>query len=900
MNTLKERFERSVRDNAERTAIHIKRQGTWQEVSYGDLSRKVDSLGSFLSEEGIKKGDRIALLMKNRLEWPVVFFGAAISGIISVPINPGSTLEETKNIIKDSECSIIFTDGNLIEFTEEVRRECPSVEKIISVDSKIFENALKIPPGDKIHPAIGPDNMACILYTSGTTASPKGVMLTHGNLVSNCDSQYKLNIVRNTDSVTSILPLQHAYPLTVTMILPLLSGSRIAYPATMRPEDIQEAITETKATVFVAVPQIFSSVYQRIDEAVGKMFLPVRILVKIMTAFLYRLRKSTKINLSRWLFRGIHKKFGRSLRFFVSGGAKLDEDVAWGLFKYGFTVLEGYGLTETSPVLSMNPPKKEKIGSVGRALPDVELKIADKNEKDIGEVLARGPNIMKGYYKRKDATDSVIKGGWFHTGDLGYIDEEGYLFLTGRKKDVIVMSSGVNVYPEEVEEVYGELASVKEICVFDVPVKRGKEEGTALWAVVVPDLEYFKKYGEIYLKEGIKERFKNISNKLPSHMHLMGFSITLDELPRTLLGKVKRFALREEYSAKTLEEGQGPKEEPSAEDLEILEKGTGEKITKYLAKQTGLKRKIIPSDFLELDLGVDSLRRIELASALENIFGVEIKDEILGEAFTVRDLILGVEGVLSGGAPLKKATGEGPPLSVSWAEVLKELPREENLGKIDLKPGFISWLGGFIFMGIVKMIFRIFYSLKVEGRENLPAGGAYILYANHTSYLDGLIVASALPETPKLDMFFVGFRPYFNVPIVRNLVKIGRVIPLDFSTHLLESMKSSFYVLKNGKALCLFPEGMRSLDGKLLKFRKGFGILSKESDAKLVPLVIKGAFEAWPRDSKFPKRYPIKVKIGKALEVKRLEEEGLKMGAEDSYEAICKAAQKALFDVEKT
>ncbi len=203
-------------------------------------------------------------------------------------------------------------------------------------------------------------------------------------------------------------------------------------------------------------------------------------------------------------------------------------------------------------------------------------------------------------------------------------------------------------------------------------------------------------------------------------------------------------------------------------------------------------------------------------------------------------------------------------------------------------------------MCVVKTIFKIFYSLKVEGRENLPTEGADILYANHTSYLDGLVVASSIPETPKLDIFFVGFRPYFNVPIVRNLVKIGRVIPLDFSTHLLEAMKSCYYVLTNGKALCLFPEGMRSLDGEILQFRKGFGILAKESDVKLIPVIIKGAFEAWPRASKFPKRHPVRVKFGKALDAKNLEEEGKKMGAKDSYEAICVAAREVLRGMEKT
>jgi long-chain acyl-CoA synthetase len=500
---------------------------------------------------------------------------------------------------------------------------------------------------------------------------------------------------------------------------------------------------------------------------------------------------------------------------------------------------------------------------------------------------------MEGYYKRPDLTADAIKDGWFYTGDLGHTDEDGYLFLTGRSKDVIVLSSGLNINPEEIEEAYLAEVPAKEMCVFEAPAKKGTKESEVLWAAVVPDLEFFKKYGEVNLRNVIKERFDNVSKTLPASKRLMGFSITLDPFPRTLLGKIKRFEVKKIYTPKIAEEEAAPEaKELSPEDRKLAESAAGKSIIEYLKTQTGVKADITPESLLELDLGIDSLGRIELGSGLERVFGMEIKDEIIGRAFTVRDLILGLGEIASeppAAAPRKDA---GPDY---WKRTLDEPPAKECLDKIDLNPGFWDWFGCFVFTCILWLFFKIFHNLKAEGKENVPDKGPYILYANHTSYFDGLVVAAAFPRFPKLELFFVGFRPYFTVPIIRNLVKIGRIIPLDFSSHLLEALRSCYYVLKKGKGLCLFPEGLRSLSGKLGEFKPGFGILAKEARPRLLlPIYIKGAFEAWPRKSKFPKRHPITVKFGKPLNVNELEKQGLEAGAKDSYEAICTAARRSL------
>jgi len=898
-----EKFEKAALEHLNKTAIQHKKRGRWLDISYGGFRNSVRSLSAFLLEEGIEKEEKVAVLMENRPEWPLVFFSTLCAGAVSIPVNPGCTPEEIENILKDSECKFVFVSEDSFVLADEVCRRCPSIKKVISVDSDAFKDAVKKTSERRGEAEVGGHDLACILYTSGTTGEPKGVMLSHGNLLSNCDSMRRLNLLTQKDNIVSILPLHHAYPLTATMIFPLLYGGRIVYPGTMRGSALLEAVREAGATVFIAVPQIFYSFHQKITDALKKIPFPFNLLLKFAVGFSYKIRKKTGLNLPRYLLYGVHRKFGRSMRLFVSGGAKLDENVERDLSKFGFTILEGYGLTETSPILTMNPLKKPKIGSAGLPVPDVELRIANKNEKGIGEVIARGPNIMKGYYKRADLTADVIKDGWFWTGDLGHIDEDGYLFLTGRVKEVIVLSSGMNVYPAEVEEAYSRQMPVKEMCVFEVPSKKGAEGAPELWAVVVPDLELFRKHGELNLRFVIKTGIDTVSRTLPPHMRLMGFSITLEGLPRTLLGKIKRFAVKETYAAKAAEEAYTPEtKELSEEDLKMMEKDISRKITGYLEKQTGIKRAVVPADLLELDLGIDSLARIELASGLEKLVGMEIKDEIIGKAFTVRDLIAGIEPFLPAGGKALPVYEEGALFATGapgqWKKTLQVLPRQENLEKIDLNPGRGAYLVGFLFTCLFKTFFNLFYGLKIRGTENLPDKGPYILYVNHTSYLDPFLVVAAFPRFPRLDLFFMGFRVYVDVAVVRGLIKVGRIIPLDFSTHFLEALRSCYYVLKNGRGVCLFPEGLRSPDGRIAEFKKGFGILAKETKAKLVPVLIEGAYQAWPRTSRFPGRYPVKVTIGKALDPEELEKEGLEAGAEDSYAAICTSARKALLDLQ--
>jgi len=530
----------------DQTAIQYKQDGEWSDFSFSDLRNNIESLSVFLTRQNVKRGDTVTILMENRPEWPMVFFAVLSIGAVVIPINPGIGREETRNILASVGCKIAFVGKDSFLLEEGV---VLFIEKVISVESDLFKAALEKEPRKIEDADIGEDHTACILHTSGTTAEPKGVMLTHGNLLSNSDSTFRLGLMRQADGIMAVLPLYDAYPLTTTMLLPLFYGGRIIYPGSMNPEDVLTAMREKDPANFIGVPQIFNLFHRQIVEGLAKIPFPLGFLVRAAAELLYGFRNVTGVNLSRYLFYGAHRQLGRSMKVFISGGAKFDENVGKNLFKFGFTVLEGYGLTETSPLLTLNPLGKPKIGSVGVPVPDVELKLLNMNEEGAGEIVARGPNIMKGYYKRDDLTDDVIKDGWFHTGDIGSIDKDGYLFLKGRSKDMIVLDSGLNVYPKEIEEEYSRAAPIKEMCVYEAYPQRGRP-AQVLWAVVVPDPGFSREHGgEVKaIKDALKKRFEKISEKLSEHKRISDFFVTFESLPRTVSGKVKRYAIREIYS----------------------------------------------------------------------------------------------------------------------------------------------------------------------------------------------------------------------------------------------------------------------------------------------------------------------------------------------------------------
>ena len=631
-----EGFTRRAAKRAGQIAIQWKRNDRWVDISYDELQNNITALSLALyGYYGIAEGDKVAILLGNRPEWPTAFFALLYANAIPVPVNAQGTSEETEHILAAAGCRAALTeDGS------------PHVGiKAISVDSDDFKHALSLFPSGTCSAKAARDDLACIMYTSGTTASPKGVMLSHGNLLSNIYSLYKLGLMKKGDGVVAALPLHHNYAMTITTLAPLIHGGRVIFPGSIRSKEVMLAIRQSRPALFIGVPMIFEMFHETIMNSLNKQPAVFRLLIDAIAEFSFIMRKRTGINIGKYFFYNIHRSLGRSMRAYLSGGARLNENVEKDLFKFGFTVLNGYGLTETSPVLTVNPIKKPKIGSVGLPIANVEIKITDKDENGIGEILAAGPNIMKGYYKNEDLTRTVIEEGWFKTKDIGYIDKDGYLFIVGRMDNAITLKNGLTIYPDEIEEAYLSGTNIKEICVFDVPSPKGVNNNPVIWAVAVPDMDFFNTKGITNPYNAIKAAFEKVSKELNISSRLMGFSLTLDKLPQTLMGKIIRREVKKLYFAEKIKEAFRPEEKHiSSTDLTMLQSSQADKIMDCLKTQTQVKE-ITPNDSFELDLGIDLIGRAELAYELEKRLGTKIDEKEMNNIFTVGELIAYVKKI---------------------------------------------------------------------------------------------------------------------------------------------------------------------------------------------------------------------------------------------------------------
>ena len=882
---LHKKLEESAKKYGRKPAMLFKKDDGYVHLTFSQVLEQAQKIGYFLIKEGIKPKENIALFLENQPSWGCIYFGILFSGCVCVPLDAKLNPEELENLFNNASVRIVFTSRSLVDKIDTSKGKL----KIILVDEDkeplSFLKDISIPK-DFVWLETSIDDICSLVYTSGTISQPKGVMLTHRSFSANTNSIKKLDFITENDNLISILPLHHIYPFMANLLLPLFLGAKITYVDSLASEEIFKCIKETNVTILSAVPQFFSLLTAGIKTKLRGVPFFMRIFLAFASEGLWLIRKITRLNLAKILFKKVHNNLGGSLRLFLSGGAKLDPKDATGMFKLGFTILEGYGLTETSPVVSFNKADKMKIGSVGRAIPDVEVKINNPDKDGVGEIIIKGENVFKGYYKRDDLTREAIKNDWFHSGDLGYIDKKGFIIITGRCKEVIVLRSGKNIYPDELEEFYRQSPQIKELCALETP--------KGLQALVVPDMEYFSKTKFSDIQGGLAWELDNFSRKLPSYKRLMGFVISKEDLPRTRLGKLQRYKVKQMYEEKVSAQKKRAEQKPGSFDVETLSNlGFFQKVVAFLTKE--LKMQVKPDDHLELDLGIDSLRRVELGLSLEKFLGVELGEGVLSEVFTVKELVSKLE-------ELVKDTSVSVDLKTTdqlWKEFLSQQPAADVSKKIQLNPTFFSKLFIFITAAIFYLIFLIFCFFRIKGRNNIPKKGPYIFCTNHTSYLDALIVVSSLPFTIQLQLFFLGHTDIFELPIFRWMVKIARIIPVDPTINLVDAMQASSYVLRNSKIACIFPEGQRTMDGKIGEFKNGVGILIKELDIPCVPVYIKGAYQVWPRYRRIPRPHPIKISFGKSYTAEELKLKGSKNISEplDDYTLITRGIREVMVEL---
>jgi len=881
MPTFYDRFVESAQRWPQNTALQIQRHDEIESYTYAQTREMAEAVGNWLSQQGLQAGTRVAILADNHPRWVGAYLGIIASGLTVVPLDTAYHADQVEKVLKDSGAQLIFTDVKHLATTQKAVQELGA--KIVLTDPANLKT-LKKEPGEprwvgdldavfaagqgSFRPVDSPtESVAALLYTSGTTADPKGVMLTHANLLGEANAVFAVLSIGPDDAVLGILPMFHVLAQMANLMLPLVNGARVVYLETLNTTELLRALQERDITVFAVVPQFFYLIHEKIFKEVAKRGKIAPTLLRGMLATNRFLRK-LGINAGKILFGKIHKTFGSRMRFLITGGSRFDPVIARDFAAFGIDVLNAYGLTETCAAAFLTLPGKVVIGSVGPPLPTIESKILDPQPQEeggipVGEILIRGPIVMKGYWKREEATAETLKDVWLHTGDLGYFDAAGNLFITGRRKELIVLANGKNIYPDEIEGYYLKSPYIKEICVMALESTPGDPTTERLYGVVVPNFDVLKEKKIVNAKEVIRFDIEGISQGLPSTKRIGGYEIWQEDLPRTTTRKLKRFQIEKRVRANQGKAGgqdaDVPTERPlTEEDQAWLEQPEVQRgLTVIRENVRNAPEKLKPTDNLELDLGLDSMQRVELLTTLEGELGGEVEESQLADIYTVRDLVNAVNGsAATGGGGTKRAHFAG------WNTVLNEEVTDPEV--LDLaKPQPIAEAFWFFVSRVVQLISRDLFHLRYTGLEKLPKDGAYILSSNHQSFIDPAVLAGILPWSVFKRTFAVGTSEIFGSGFMRMLARSLRVVVLDPDANLLPAMRAGAFGLKHGRVLILYPEGERSIDGTPRTFKKGAAILSIHRQVPIVPIAIDGFYEAWPRGKKFiQKRTHFKMTIG--------------------------------------
>ena len=767
MNTLVDLLEQSVKDNADRTAVTMRVGVRTTRYTYADLERKAHAFARFAAEHGVSKGERVVLWAPNQPDWVAAMFGTFIAGGVLVPLDVRSSRDFVNRVVAQTEPVLAFASRSQAEVLRE-----------LEIPTYVLEE-LNLPVnGRHSGPAIAAEDLAEIIFTSGTTGDPKGVMLTHQNIVSNVRAGIAVIPIGRDTRMLSLLPLSHMFEQIGGCFAAIHVGAAVCYPSSRQPAALSRTMQEWKPTFIMGVPQVltlFMSAIEREAANQGRLGL------------LNRLRKVAQplpAPARKRLFGTVLKRFGGKLDFIASGGAALDPQVPLKWEAMGIAVVEGYGTSEFAPIVTINPRHDRRIRSVGKPLPGQQVRIAED-----GEVLTRGPNVFPGYWKNEAATAAVFEDGWYKTGDLGYL-EDGYLYLKGRKKDLIVLSDGQNVYPEDVEQVLVHQAGVADAVVL------GITEGSdvRLHAVITES------------EPGSSATAIRLANEqLDARQQLLGWTVwPEDDFPRTHTLKVRR-PLVEAYIKEH-------RREPSAAPQQV----TDDPLLRLIAAVKKTDAPLSEGSNLGGDLGLDSLSRVELLSGIEDELGVYVDDTEVSPQTTIAELRTMVEK-----GERKVRVRHFP----TW-------PRRRPVG----------WIRRTLMTGMVFPLLRFGYSVEIRGRERFrELNEPCLIISNHNMHLDQAMLLRSMPHglrqkvtiaAAASDIFGNRLRGFFAG-------LLGNAFPFaKEGSGVRESLEYVAKTLDEGWNVLIFPEGKLTVVGPMQEFKTGTGLLAVETGAPVLPMRI--------------------------------------------------------------
>ncbi len=820
-----------MRGRGNAPALTELRDGQVVTLSHREVARRAARLGMGLRAELVAPGEAVALLAPNGPDWVIARLGIAAAGAVAVAIDDLASEAEIDEILHDSAVRLVFASP---AHAARLTRSSPGLMVYVIADTPAAcVGWRRLFAEEALPPALPGEAEAMIVYTSGTTGAPKPFVLTYGNIAANVEALVATGVVHEGDRVLLPLPLHHVYPLVVGVLTPLAAGASIVFPAALTGAAIADALRAARVSIVVGVPRLYAALLAGIESraaAGGRLAASLfrGLLALSMGAARWKLR------LGRFLFGMLHRRLGPDLRVVVSGGAKLDPELLRKLQGLGWQVLSGYGLAETASIFTGNLPGRQRIGSEGQALGGGRMRIAGPDAEGTGEIQLKGPSVFAGYRHAADNSDVFTADGWFRTGDLGHLDADGYVYVTGRAKEVIVLGGGKNVFPEALEKHYGASPFIREVAVL--------EHQGALVALVLPDLAALQADGKTRPEQAIRVALASAAQALPSYQRLAGFALVRAALPRTRLGKYQRFHLPALYAAARASPERRREPAPAAlpaADQGLLTRPPAGDMLRLLERR--YKDAEVTLDASpQLDLGIDSLEWMGLAAELESRYGIRIDDAALAEITTVRDLLAAAADARA--APTRPAEAA----DLRWIAPPGAAARALASGIYRLN----------------RLLMRALFGLRTEGIENIPPGGPVIIVANHVSDLDPLVLAAVLPWEQMRRTWWGGdAKRLFGSPLMRRLAHAAQIFPVDELASA-RALDLGAAVLARGQALVWFPESWRSPDGSLQEFLPGIGLLVARSGATVVPAYVDGAFAAMPRDRRLPRAVPIAIRFG--------------------------------------
>jgi long-chain acyl-CoA synthetase len=851
-----QRFESTAAEYADRCAIEVQGVDRLERIDYARLASMADSAAAFLARQGARRGERWAILAENGAAWCAVYLAMNRLGLVAVPLDTNYTGVQVAKLVADCGASGVVASAQSLEIARDALQDSAIPLLVLDSDESPYPRVDFDGPAPTEDPVVpSGDDPALILYTSGTTYDPKGVVLTHGNLFAVCDSAAQAVGFTGGDAVLSVLPLFHALAQVANLALPLSTGARAVFIETVHTGELLRALQERKITVFCCVPQFFYLVHERVLEKVNKAGALVRGIFRAQLGLNGWLRDTFKINLGKLLFSKVHHVMGPYMRILVTGGSRFDPAIGRDLYRLGFDILQAYGLTETTGGVSVLRPGDRHVGSVGQPLEGVEVKILPAEDQaaqelpppgkvraapasPVGEIAVRGPVVTPGYYDKPEANAETFAEGWLRTGDLGYLDKDDRLYITGRAKEIIVTSSGKNIYPEEIEAHYLKASSIAELCVL-AHARPGEPAAERLHAIVTPDFDELKRRKILNSRELVRWEIEHLSPELPAHKRILSYTIVSEPLPRTTTRKLKRLEIERRFHAGDYEQAAEPTPEQASDDPTWVADPHVAAALDLIRAATRKPKAVRGAANLELDLGLDSMERVELLTEVETRFGTRIDDETAQHLYTVRDLI-------EAARPAAGAEVRQDRLEDAWPTILARREADDPDVQEFFRSGTSAWML-YLLLRVMYLFAWVFVGFRARGLENLPDKGPYLLCPNHQSYVDGFLLGAALPFRIQRNVFIVGSSEYFESSISRWFARAVRLIPVDPDTNLLRAMRVGAQGLRDGRVLMLFPEGERSIDRDVKPFKKGASILASNIGTKIIPIAIDGAHDLWPR-----------------------------------------------------